>query len=123
MLAKEIEFKKDYLDGMKTKHLKKKYHLSNREFRNLTQSLKLKRGWERGHHHNRSFARFKPKNYFRVNNGGYVIQKSIEGKTTYFGYVPTEEEARYVVKHLNRNGWVKSEAKRVILKLKGKRND
>lgn len=121
MLAKEIEFKKDYLEGMKTKHLKKKYHLSNREFRGLTQNLT--RGWKRGHNPKRSFGRFQPKNYFRVNNGGYVIQKSIDGRTTYFGYVPTEEEAIYVVKHLNRNGWIKSEAKKVILKLKMNREE
>lgn len=58
------------------------------------------------------------KNYHQRRSGKYVITKRLDGKTVYFGEVATENQAKWFVKQLSKNGWDKTSVPLIQYKMK-----
>ena len=111
-LQMEMEFIKDFVDGVSAKKLKSKYSLSNLSYNKLKKKYCLKRtDWEKTSY---PYQHKPAKNYSRNNNGGYNITKYVDGKNTYFCHTDTEEKAVRIVKKLRDCGWDKTELYRVL---------
>ncbi|MBR3139865.1 MAG: hypothetical protein IKF11_03235 [Methanobrevibacter sp.] len=93
------DFCQDYLwsDELSNPEIRKKYELSARDFNELTNLVKKEFGVSR---RNTRKGRY----YYKVNSG-FVIQKTINCVTVYFGIVPSECIARKLVELCKKVGW------------------
>jgi len=93
------DFCQDYLwsDELSNPEIRKKYELSARDFNELTNLVKKEFGVSR---RNTRKGRY----YYKVNSG-FVIQKTINCVTVYFGIVPSECIARKLVELCKKMEW------------------
>lgn len=93
------DFCEDYLwsDELSNPEIRKKYELSARDFNELTNLVKKEFGVSR---RNTRKGRY----YYKVNSG-FVIQKTINCVTVYFGIVPSECIARKIVELCKKMEW------------------
>ena len=93
------DFCKDYLwsDELSNVEIRRKYSLSARDFKELTNQVKQEFGVSRRNTR-------KGKYYYKINDG-FMIQKTIDCVSVYFGTVPSECIARKIVELCKKVGW------------------
>ena len=103
------EMKHDYYHSeLMSREIREKYNLTVSQWRRFTKQLKeeglpLK---SRGGCNHKGYNHWIVKNYYyEKSRGQYKIQKSIKGKTVFFGYCDTEKEAQERVAVLKANNW------------------
>lgn len=102
------DFCEDYLwsDELSNPEIRRKYGLSARDFTELTNLVKEEFGVSR---RNTRKGRY----YYKVKSG-FVIQKTIDCVTVYFGIVPSESIARKIVELCKKYNWQISICKGVV---------
>lgn len=92
-------FCEDYLwsDELSNPEIRRKYGLSARDFHELTNLVKQEFGVSR---RNTRKGRY----YYKVDSG-FVIQKTIDCVSVYFGIVPSESIARKIVEMCKKVEW------------------
>lgn len=95
------DFIHDYLFSfeLSNKEIRDKYGLTWKEFRELSEEVKSDFGLSR-----RPRKQVKGKFYYKTNTG-FIIQKRVNGVTTYFGQAPTEELAKKCVELCKKHHW------------------
>ncbi len=107
------DFTRDYLGFDLSNHeIREKYGLTWKEFRELSEEVKSDLGLSR-----RPKKPVKGKFYYKTDTG-FIIQKRVDGVTTYFGHTPTEELAKKCVELCKKHHWNIRICKDVIKNLK-----
>ena len=101
-------FCEDYLwsDELSNPEIRRKYGLSARDFTELTNLVKQEFGVSR---RNTRKGRY----YYKVDSG-FVIQKTIDCVSVYFGIVPSESIARKIIEICKKYNWQISICKGVV---------
>lgn len=94
------DFTRDYLGfELSNGEIRDKYGLTWKEFRELSEEVKSDLGLSR-----RPKKPVKGKFYYKTDTG-FIIQKRVDGVTTYFGHTSTEELAKKCVELCKKCGW------------------
>ena len=95
------DFCNDYLwsNDLSNPEIRRKYNLTVKEFREFSEQVKKEYGFTR-----RPINRVQGKYYYR-HRYGWVIQKTIQNRIVYFGYVPTELVAQRIVELCKKVEW------------------
>lgn len=95
------DFVQDYIfsNELSNKEIRKKYNLSHKEFRELSEEVKKEHGLSR------RLIVFKDSKYYYKAKYGFMIQKRLNGRDYYVGHVPTEDVARKVVELCKKVQW------------------
>ncbi len=97
------EFSRDYLEStLSNEEIRRKYDMTHREFKDCGEIVKSENGLSR-----RPFWRYRNgsvKYYYSMDNG-FIIQKKIDGKEVYIGFVPFEWVAQKIVEMCINVSW------------------
>lgn len=107
------DFVEDYLGfELSNGEIRDKYALTWKEFRELSEEVKSEYGLSR-----RPKKPVEGKFYYKTDTG-FIIQKRVDGVTTYFGHTPTEELAKKCVELCKKYRWNVDVCKDVIKSFK-----
>lgn len=107
------DFTRDYLGfELSNGEIRDKYGLTWKEFRELSEEVKSDLGLSR-----RPKKPVEGKFYYKTDTG-FIIQKRVDGVTTYFGHTSTEELAKKCVELCKKHHWNLEVCRDVIKNLK-----